>query len=250
MVSCWWPDSCGGEDPGGGDGGGNCSFGSCNEDPPSGGHPDTCSTFCGPAGDFGFPAPPNANGFIATAPGIDWLNVLFGSPDPSMVIFNWHIDPITGAVVPDNGDKSCGDGSEGSGNCQYWNSDLWAWTPTPPPTPDQKRLNALKRAGNMASPVTKPGVIGCFYAASAIAGALGGLAPGGAVRAIARETAQEVTTMPGYPTLYNWFVNPLKPRPTVLQSLTAIGSRLGVTQWIGNQASRLGQEIANTCNGS
>jgi RHS repeat-associated protein len=87
MVSCWWPDYCGGEDPGGGDGG-DCSFGSCNEDPPSGGHPDTCGTFCGPPGTFGFPAPPQANGFIATAPGIDWLNVLFGPPDPSLLIFN------------------------------------------------------------------------------------------------------------------------------------------------------------------
>jgi hypothetical protein len=26
--------------------------------------------------------------FLATGPGIDWLNVLFGSPDPSLLIFN------------------------------------------------------------------------------------------------------------------------------------------------------------------
>jgi RHS repeat-associated protein len=32
MVSCWWPDSCGGEDPGGGDGGG-CLLGSCDLPP-------------------------------------------------------------------------------------------------------------------------------------------------------------------------------------------------------------------------
>jgi RHS repeat-associated protein len=87
MLDCWWPDTCGGEDPGGG-GGGGCLLGFCSEDPPSGGHPDTCGTFCGPAGDFGFPGSPATNGFIATGPGIDWLNVLFGPPNPALVIFN------------------------------------------------------------------------------------------------------------------------------------------------------------------
>jgi hypothetical protein len=59
-----------------------------NDDPPSGGHPDTCGTFCGPAGDFGFPASPQLNGFIATGPGIDWLNVLFRPANPALLNFN------------------------------------------------------------------------------------------------------------------------------------------------------------------
>jgi RHS repeat-associated protein len=124
-VSCWWPDSCGGEDPGGGDGGGGCSFGSCNEDPPSGGHPDTCGTFCGPAGDFGFPGSPQANGFIATGPGIDWLNLLFGPPQGT-IIQDWIQDTNGNIIGERDGEQLCD--SDGS-NCQnlFWNPSLAEW---------------------------------------------------------------------------------------------------------------------------
>jgi RHS repeat-associated protein len=135
MVSCWWPDYCGGEDPGGDDGG-DCSFGSCNEDPPSGGHPDTCGTFCGPPGAFGFPPPP-VNNFIATAPGIDWLNVLFGPPQGT-IINNWHIDQ-NGSVVGDyNKERLCN--SDG-GDCQnlFWNLNLGEWDGPSSTQPKQVR---------------------------------------------------------------------------------------------------------------
>jgi RHS repeat-associated protein len=193
MVSCWWPDYCGGEDPGGGDGGG-CLLGSCNEDPPSGGHPDTCGTFCGPPGDFGFPASPQTNGFVATGPGIDWLNVLFGPPQGA-IINNWHLDPITGARVPDDGDPSdpsCTENSDSASNCTYWNQAPGLWLPTKPPTPEQKRLKELaKQVARQAGPIANPCGIAEFYGLSVVGGTIGGAAAGGEV---ATQGAEALTT--------------------------------------------------------
>jgi RHS repeat-associated protein len=115
-----------------------------------------------------YPPPPIPSGFVAPpTPPIDWQTLVFGPFNPSLLIFNWHINPSTGQVEPDNGDQYCDE----NGNCSdyYWNADLWAWTPNPPPTPSEKRLrNLASQVYQRAAPAANPCAIAQWYYYSAL----------------------------------------------------------------------------------